>query len=404
MGAWGRGSLRERRPGVFEIRIAVGVDPVSGRTVQRSFWYHGTDDGAEERRSELAAQFAAYRAVRRAAPFLTVGDLLERWLSAHHDWRPSTWNSARSNVKALSADPVAQRRVSSLRPEVVREAMARWKESGAGVSVVSGRFRVLRSALGWAQSESVLERNPIGDMRGPPRPGTRMHVPVPDVATLIETSERITEKAVGALDGTLSSLHALHKAEQVRLLVHLAADSGARRGELVALCFGDLDRRVLTIERAASAEEVGPTKSRQARRLTLGRTTVELWRTSEAAWRQRAVGSPQFGAWLFSRDLDHGRRLTTSGLGHWFAELRDEAGLPGASLHRLRHTVATYLVGRGDLLQAQQRLGHRDASTTLRNYAHAMPLEDQAIADAIDEMLGSGGIAWRQQSGRAVNL
>jgi integrase len=61
------------------------------------------------------------------------------------------------------------------------------------------------------------------------------------------------------------------------------------------------------------------------------------------------------------------------------------------SLHRLRHTVATYLVGRGDLLQAQQRLGHRDASTTLRNYAHAMPLEDQAVADDIDEMLRSSG-------------
>jgi integrase len=278
-----------------------------------------------------------------AAPFLTVGDLLERWLAAHHDWRPSTWNSARSNVKALSTDPIALRRVSSLRPEVVREAMARWKGSGAGVSIVWGRFRILRSALGWAQSESVIERNPIGDMRGPPRPGTRMHVPVPDVAVLIETSERITEKAEGALDGTLRSLHALHKAEQVRLLVRLAADSGARRGELVALCFGDLDGRVLTIERAASAEEVGPTKTRQVRRLTLGRTTVELWRASEAAWRQRAVGFPQFGVWLFSRDLDHGRRLTTSGLGHWFAELRDEAGLPGASLHRLRHTVATYL-------------------------------------------------------------
>jgi integrase len=58
--------------------------------------------------------------------------------------------------------------------------------------------------------------------------------------------------------------------------------------------------------------------------------------------------------------------------------------------------VATYLVGRGDLLQAQHRLGHRDASTTLRNYAHAMPLEDQAIADDIDEMLGSiGSHVWR---------
>src|ERR1019366_6876353 len=138
MGVWGQGSLRQRRPGVFEIRIAVSVDPVSGRTVQRSFWSHGTQEGAEERRSEIAAEFAGYRAARRAAPFLTVGDLLERWLAAHHDWRPSTWSSARSNVKALSTDPIAQRRVSSLRPEVVREAMARWKESGAGVSVASG--------------------------------------------------------------------------------------------------------------------------------------------------------------------------------------------------------------------------------------------------------------------------
>jgi integrase len=42
-------------------------------------------------------------------------------------------------------------------------------------------------------------------------------------------------------------------------------------------------------------------------------------------------------------------------------------------------------------VKAQQRLGHRDASTTLRNYAHAMPLEDQAVADDIDEMLRTGG-------------
>ena len=76
-----------------------------------------------------------------------------------------------------------------------------------------------------------------------------------------------------------------------------------------------------------------------------------------------------------------------TGLSHWFAELCDEAGLPGASLHRLRHTVATFLVGGGELLRAQQRLGHRDASTTLRNYAHALPLEDQGVADDIVEML-----------------
>jgi hypothetical protein len=148
-------------------RVEVGM---AAGTVQRSFWFHGSSEDAEERRSELATQFAEYRAVRRAAPFLTVGELFERWLAAHHDWRPSTWSSARSNVKALTADPIADRRVSSLRPEVVRQAMARWKEMGASVSVVSGRFRVLRSSVGWAQSESIIDGNPIRDMRGPPVP------------------------------------------------------------------------------------------------------------------------------------------------------------------------------------------------------------------------------------------
>ena len=63
------------------------------------------------------------------------------------------------------------------------------------------------------------------------------------------------------------------------------------------------------------------------------------------------------------------------------------ADLVGVSLHRLRHSVATFLVGRGELLRARHRLGHRDPSTTLPNYAHALPLEDGEVADDIDSML-----------------
>jgi integrase len=59
--------------------------------------------------------------------------------------------------------------------------------------------------------------------------------------------------------------------------------------------------------------------------------------------------------------------------------------------------VATFLVGRGELLRAQQRLGHRDASTTLRNYAHALPLEDGEVADDIDAMLSEAVTPARQR-------
>jgi hypothetical protein len=100
-----RSDFRKRRRG-RSVRI---------RSVQRSFWFHGTVEDARDRRTELAAQFAEYRSVRRAAPFLTVGELLERWLAAQHDWRPSTWSSARSNAKALTGDPIANRRVSTLK-------------------------------------------------------------------------------------------------------------------------------------------------------------------------------------------------------------------------------------------------------------------------------------------------
>ena len=93
------------------------------------------------------------------------------------------------------------------------------------------------------------------------------------------------------------------------------------------------------------------------------------------------------GMWLFASDLAHRNRLATSHLAHSFARLRAVAGLPEVTLHRLRHGVATFLVDRGEILTAQHRLGHRDASTTLRNYAHAMPLEAQAVADAIDTLL-----------------
>jgi integrase len=84
--------------------------------------------------------------------------------------------------------------------------------------------------------------------------------------------------------------------------------------------------------------------------------------------------SGSFGPWLFSGRPNHATRLTTSCAGHWFADLATRSGHPDVTPHRLRHTVATVLVGRGDILQAQHRLGHRDASTTLRIYSHAMPL------------------------------
>jgi len=152
------------------------------------------------------------------------------------------------------------------------------------------------------------------------------------------------------------------------------------------LRFDDLQGRVLRIERSVSADQIGPTKSGQPRSLTVGTSTALLWRTLEADWRAR-VPADQLGPWVFAADAAHRRRLTVSVLDRRFRRLRDQAGVPGASLHRFRHNVATFLVARGQILQAQARLGHRDAATTLREYAYAVPLTDGDVADAINDHL-----------------
>lgn len=70
-----------------------------------------------------------------------------------------------------------------------------------------------------------------------------------------------------------------------------------------------------------------------------------------------------------------------------FVRLREAAGVPDATLHRLRHNVATFRVARGEILQAQARLGHADAATTLREFFYALSLTDLEVADALDSFL-----------------
>jgi integrase len=176
----------------------------------------------------------------------------------------------------------------------------------------------------------------------------------------------------------------LFAAEQSLLLVRLAADCGARRGELAVLRLSDLDGRVLTIERSLSAGVLGATKSGRTRRVTLGTGTADMIRHHFHYWAARV--RPQQD-WLFSPSPRRSAYLTADALSHRLTRLAPASGVEHPALHRLRHGVATYLVDQGRLLKAQARLGHRDPATTLRHYSHATPLDDTDVADDLDGLL-----------------
>jgi len=287
------------------VRIAVGPDPVSGHSRYRSLTVHGDRETAQAARERWAAQAELVRSSGRTRPGITLAALLREWLCADHGWRPSTVAGYRSVARFLTQDPVGKRRAVDLTPKVLAAACADWRWQGWPDPTVWARMRVLRSALGWAYAERIVDLHPLDGMRSPPHAAVRMHAPVDQVRAILACARQQAIDAAIREGRSPSDNAARHRAEQTLLLTRLAADSGARRGELAALQLGDLDGDIRTIARATSNEVVGPTKSGRIRRLTLGPTTAALWRHTVTQWRQRAGEGQRFGPWLFSRRADH---------------------------------------------------------------------------------------------------
>ena len=133
-------------------------------------------------------------------------------------------------------------------------------------------------------------------------------------------------------------------------LVLLAITSGARKGELLGLHWGDID---LT----AATASLSRTKNNERRVLPLVPAVVEEL--------HKHVGSP--GALVFAskRRPDTSFNFSTG----WNTALRD-AGVKRFRFHDLRHSCASYLAQSGaSLLEIADILGHKNLATT-RRYAH----------------------------------
>jgi hypothetical protein len=117
------GSLRERRPGVWEIRVVVGTDAVTRRSVQQSMTFHGNRASAKQRCADLVALTAAERSPRRTDPRMTVAALLDTWIAAAHDWRPSTLVGYKSTAAGLRTGNLGRRPVNRLTPAT---SVRRW--------------------------------------------------------------------------------------------------------------------------------------------------------------------------------------------------------------------------------------------------------------------------------------
>ena len=177
----------------------------------------------------------------------------------------------------------------------------------------------------------------------------------------------------------------------------LAASTGLRRGELLALRWRDVDLEAGLLRVVASLQRVDadfvylPPKTDRARRTVgLPPAAVALLRQhrKEQAERRLLLGE----AWS---DLDlviergDGVPLPPDSLSRGWYRLLRRVGLPGLRLHDLRHAFATRLLEASVHPKVvSEALGHSSVSFTMDTYQHLMPTMQDAATRAIEEAIG----------------
>ncbi len=197
-----------------------------------------------------------------------------------------------------------------------------------------------------------------------------------------------------------------HKIQsQLKLFFYFAMFTGCRRGELIALTWGDIDFEKATVSITKSTCRAGgqvitkATKTKgSVREITVPAAVMTLtrqWRAEQKRYRL-SIGSKWCGddyvfiQWDGSQmgletPYQAFRRIINN---YNMQQEREEEKLPLIPLHGLRHTAATLLISQGvDIRTVSGRLGHANTSTTLNVYAEYLKELDRTASDKLESLL-----------------
>ena len=372
----GEGGITERAPGVWQLQVSLPAAP-GGRRRRKSVTFHGTKTAARAELERLRAQAGTHRLASEDPRTFAAAVAA---LLALADVEPSTRETYRRTAdRHLAA--LGRLDVAKITPALLDEVYRRIAEQ-AGPHAAQRAAVVVRRALDVAVRYRWVHVNAGRDAAVPKV--KRRPITPPDVGQV----RQLLETAEG---------------RDLAVWLRLAALTGARRGELVALRWShvDLDGAALTIRQALArlpGELVVKTpKSRRPRVIALDPATVAALaeHRRRAVARSLAVGDPlDADRYLFARDHAGRTPWPPDGATRRFRSVAKAAGVTGVRLHDLRHAHATELLTAGvDARTVAGRLGHARASTTLDVYAAFVPAVDRSAAEraagALDQVDGS---------------
>lgn len=375
----GTGTLKESSPGVWRLVVDVGTDPATGRRRQKTKIYRGTRALAQ--RALLVLQ-AEHDTDSPAVTEMTVNDLLTRYMAWRaSDLSPTTLEDWERVVRMILRPRLGRVQLGKVQPPLLA---ACWDKATAdGVSLHRQRrahvilTRALKAAVrwGWLPGGSLP-----ASLGAPPSHPPSSHTGAPPDGQLLRA---------------LAAKIAEFGRPDLVVWLRLAMITGARRGEVLGLRWGDidLDGEELTIAGTLIATvrtgvaRKATTKTDRDRTVALDAVTVDMLRQHRQSLADQDPSLVAPGVLVLTSD--GARPWYPSTASRWFARVREQVpGAEGVRLHDLRHSAATLLLAAGySGREVADRLGHASPTMTLDVYGAALPSRQRDAATSMGRLL-----------------
>lgn len=356
----------KREPGIYTRRAADGSDAyeIGWRDAQGKQRWRRIQGGVKAARAELATAHAARTRGERvtADPRMNFDQAAEAWWQGRTlKLRPATQQRYAADLRHVR-EAFGRRRLTDISAADVAAYVTSKQRAGLKGSTVKGHLAVLSGVYAYA--------------------GRHLGFTGVNPATLLDRVERPSlsdqrDKRILSSDELRRLLRTI--TPTYGLLCELAAETGARKGEVLGLTWGDVDTSAGTVTFVAQLDRQGKRQQLKTRR---ARRTIEVTDDLTRKLREARMASGNSGRhdliFVTRNSTPHNHRNVTrafdaavkrAGLGD--VERDGEVVEHAPTFHSLRHTHGSALIGSGwDIEEVSARLGHADAATTMRVYVH----------------------------------
>lgn len=380
------GHIRKRGKGSWTVVVDMGRDPTTGK--RRQVWR--SVRGSKREAQEFLVQLLHQRdtGIEQPPGKQTVGQYLEQWLEAYVriSVAPTTFLPYATCVRRHLTPALGGIPLTKLRPLHIQryyaQALRQGRADGRGglsAATVIYHHRVLREALQHAVRWQLLARNPADAVEPP----------------------RLERREIAVLDPEgVRQLVAVAEETRYGALVHLAAMTGMRRGELLGLRWRDVNFNAATLHVRQTLQRLpgrgtsyGPPKThRSSRPVALSPITLKRLKAHRRSQLEErlALGSAyQDNDLAFATSI--GTPIDPSNLHRAWHRILKTSGIQDVRFHDLRHAHASIMLQQGVHPKVvSERLGHSGVRITLDVYSHVLPGIQADAAANFDAAIGLG--------------